>query len=612
MSTMTLSAKGGGDFFRLRFWAAGLLMLGICLMLGTGQAYALTLAGTSIGNQASATYNDNGGIARVTVSNTVTTTVNQVSSATLASSQTKNGAPGQPITFPHSITNNGNGPETYTLSTGVVTAGTTLSSVPLLYPDANCDGVADSATTITSVGPAAPGTTVCFVAQGTLTAVATTPSSFNVTAVSQFTLLQITNSPNLDVATISTAAVIGVTKSVNLASGPSGTIVTYTLTYRNTGTQTASGLVLVDQLQSGVSVTAGSIVTWSGGPTGAINSGTVVGSTPNRINVALDTASGTTQRVVAVIESVPANTQGTFSYTALETGPGPINNNTAQACYNDGPNLTGAYQPGPAGVQTACTNIIGTTGATTGSGVLSSNSTQSASYNTNGGILDTNVPTVATSTVVTNTVPFNITTATIVGSVVINDGTNSGSALGDGVAVAGSNPVTAGPYVTPAAVPAPPTNNASINVVPSANQGAVVTFNNWVWNTGTGSDTFNITVVTGGLGGTPQYPTGTTFLLFKSDGITPLTDTDGNGVLDTGPVPGGAGMPCNAGSPNPTSGGGSITPCGYLVVVRAILPTPAAPPARTTSSSRPPPAPPRPRRATFPTRSPRSIRPRWT
>ena len=69
--------------------------------------------------------------------------------------------------------------------------------------------------------------------------------------------------------------------------------------------------------------------------------------------------------------------------------------------------------------------------------------------------------------------------------------------------------------------------------VPTANPGTTVTFTNVLTNLGTLTDTFDIT-----LGST--FPAGTVITLFKTDGVTPLADTDGNGTPDTGPLAPGA------------------------------------------------------------------------
>jgi len=90
--------------------------------------------------------------------------------------------------------------------------------------------------------------------------------------------------------------------------------------------------------------------------------------------------------------------------------------------------------------------------------------------------------------------------------------------------------------------------------VASATQGATVPFLNSVHNTGTGIDTFNITLAT--LGGADNnYPAGTSFLFFKADGVSPLVDTNGDNIPDTGPMGVGA---------------------AYDVYVTAILPTGAS------------------------------------
>lgn len=70
--------------------------------------------------------------------------------------------------------------------------------------------------------------------------------------------------------------------------------------------------------------------------------------------------------------------------------------------------------------------------------------------------------------------------------------------------------------------------------VASASQGSIVTFNTFAWNLGNGSDTLNITTT----GST--FPAGTTFQYFKADGTTPLLDTNGDGIPDTGPLTAGA------------------------------------------------------------------------
>jgi hypothetical protein len=67
--------------------------------------------------------------------------------------------------------------------------------------------------------------------------------------------------------------------------------------------------------------------------------------------------------------------------------------------------------------------------------------------------------------------------------------------------------------------------------------GSTVQFNNWVWNTGNATDRFNLTM------GTHNFPAGTVLEFFREDGITPLFDTNGDGVVDTGYIKDGEQLP---------------------------------------------------------------------
>ena len=70
--------------------------------------------------------------------------------------------------------------------------------------------------------------------------------------------------------------------------------------------------------------------------------------------------------------------------------------------------------------------------------------------------------------------------------------------------------------------------------LPSVEPGSVAVFENLLTNNGARADTFDISL-TGS-----NYPAGTIFRMFKADGVTPLSDNDGNGIADTGLVAAGA------------------------------------------------------------------------
>ena len=66
----------------------------------------------------------------------------------------------------------------------------------------------------------------------------------------------------------------------------------------------------------------------------------------------------------------------------------------------------------------------------------------------------------------------------------------------------------------------------SRETVPSATQGSTVSFANLLRNTGNATDSFDVTIAAN------SFPAGSTWMLYQADGVTPLLDSNGNGVLD--------------------------------------------------------------------------------
>lgn len=75
-------------------------------------------------------------------------------------------------------------------------------------------------------------------------------------------------------------------------------------------------------------------------------------------------------------------------------------------------------------------------------------------------------------------------------------------------------------------------SNEPVNVLSGA-QGGVVLFENIIWNTGNKSDTFNIELQRA----TATLPAGSHVQLLRADAATPLLDSNGDGIIDTGPLP---------------------------------------------------------------------------
>jgi uncharacterized repeat protein (TIGR01451 family) len=179
------------------------------------QAYAATAAGTSITNQASATYLDSTLTQRSATSNTVITVVQQVAAVGLSAGSAKYAAAGAQVVYPHTITNNGNGPDSFSV-TSSNTGAFAMASV-VFYADADGDGVADNATPINSTGPLPAGGVYHVVAVATLPAgaangaanslVVTTTSAFNASVTTSAT----------DTTTVTSGATIDITAN---SAGP--------------------------------------------------------------------------------------------------------------------------------------------------------------------------------------------------------------------------------------------------------------------------------------------------------------------------------------------------------------------------------------------------------
>jgi uncharacterized repeat protein (TIGR01451 family) len=428
-------------------WLA--LALGLWSMLLVTAHAVPPPAGTSIGNQASATYVDGSNTARTVTSNTVQTTVAQVGSLTLTASGAKTASLGSTVYYPHTLTNTGNGADTFSLA-AVSTSGTFTATGITIYAD-NGSGQPTGAA-ITTTGSIASNATFKFIVAASVPATATAAQTnlITVTGTSAFTPAATTT--NTDTTTVTANAVINLTKAVSASSGAAGaaTQYTYTLTYTNTGNSTATAVKLTDAIPTGLTYVAGSGI-WSVGATALTDTKTQQGTTPNQITY--DYAVTTAGTVTATITNVAPGQSGTVSFkvtVAAATAAGTLVN-TAALSYNDGSGTT-------------------VTGASNG-------------------------------------VPFTVTQAS---SVTITNGTT----------------------------------------IASATPGATLAFTNTVTNTGNGTDTFNIAV----SGST--YPAGTTFVLYKSDGVTPLIDTNNDGIPDTGPIVGPTGT--------------------YAVTVKAVLPANAA------------------------------------
>ena len=281
-------------------------------------------AGTSIQNVAAATFVNSGGPQAINT-NTVQITVGQVASFTLAASQTRTAVPGSTVFFPHTLTNTGNGADTLDLSF-TNDAGTFNFSAITLHVDADGNGVPDNLVAITSTGSIAAGAQFRFVAAAVVPAGAlpgqtdqlTVRAIGNAAAAAAGGYVPAASQTNADVANVISAAMIAMTKSLNVTSGLSpntngGNHITITLQYANTGATTATNLILSDVIGlAGVGFNtqafayAPGSAQWNGVPlTDAL------GGDPAGINYDFGQTSASTAR--AVIASVAPAQSGTLT-----------------------------------------------------------------------------------------------------------------------------------------------------------------------------------------------------------------------------------------------------------------------------------------------------------
>nr|WP_313061219.1 hypothetical protein [Moraxella sp. CTOTU49097] len=445
---------------RLNQLAASIaLAAGGVALMPTAQAAAPT-AGSNISNIATASYTDGNGASKTVTSNEVKTIVLQVSSFTLVADRNATINPNGTATLSHTLTNTGNGTDTFTLSVSQLTNDDFDLNNVHIYLDSNQDGVPDNNTDITTVTLTANqsvGIIVVSTVPVTQTDGQKAQYTLNATAGFDTTV----KGANTDTVTVSAGASMQIQKSASVASvAPNGDI-TYTLTYKNTGNGAAPFVTIQDTLPNTVTYNAGS-GKWSGSSTALTDA---TGGDPTGIDYRYDSASKT---VYVSLTNVPANSTGTVKFTVkANAGNNSTVNNTASIFIDDNNDPTNT----PTGTTPTQSNQTTVTPTLTYTGTINDSATD-AYADADKGTTPTTDDTINSSTTQGKPVVF---------------GDNSGSS-------------DTGPDL-------------------------IV-----VHNTGTATETFNVSINKSAL------PSGSIVQLFKSDGVTPLTDTNGDGVVDTGPI----------------------------------------------------------------------------
>lgn len=302
----------------------------------TGNAYAaVPSAGSVIGNQATANYKDGSGQTKTATSNLVETTVATIAGVTIVSDQTKTVSVGGTVLFQHTITNNGNAVDQFTLSATDLNSGNLTFTNLQIFPDADQNGVPDSSTPLTITPNIASGDTYGIIVSATIPNNATNGDNETISISATSVFDNFVSDSNTDTVNITGNAVIDVTKSLSVSTGPSPSTapVTVTLTYTNTGDSTATSIQFVDALPAGMTYVPNS-GNWSG-----VGSALTDTSGDNQNGMDYSVTGNT---ITGIIGSIASGDSGTITFdVTIDAGvaPGSLTN-IANITYDDGSGTT--------------------------------------------------------------------------------------------------------------------------------------------------------------------------------------------------------------------------------------------------------------------------------
>ncbi len=241
-------------------WAAALLAVLGLLAAPTLEAQG-TPAGTQVRNWAMLAF-DAGGQSYVAASDTVDFLVGQVAGVNLQPPRFSIGAAGTAVVFAHTLTNLGNGTDSFTVS-AVSVRGWPVT----LYRDWDGDGLlgADDSL-LTGPVPLAPGSAASLLARVAIPGAASpgVSDTITVTATSRFSpAVSSSVQDRLDVSSAPVA--VSLTKLVDRPTAAVADVLTYTVDYAVSGSAVASAVQLADSIPAGTSYVPGTM-RWNGAP----------------------------------------------------------------------------------------------------------------------------------------------------------------------------------------------------------------------------------------------------------------------------------------------------------------------------------------------------------
>jgi len=239
-------------------WLRCATVLGLFLgSLASGAAGQPTPAGTRIDNWAEASFEAPNGLVYSVLSDTLAIFVGQVAGVDIEPPRSSIVDPGSEVVFPHTLTNLGNGQDSFTV------VATSLEGWPArLHLDADGDGALGGGDPlITGPVPLAMSENAALLAvvsvpggaqvRGTIDSVRVEATSLSEPAVSDAVV---------DVIEVQGAEiVVDLVKSVDRATATIGDILTYTIRYEAAGSGSATNFEIVDVIPAGTSYLPGTL-----------------------------------------------------------------------------------------------------------------------------------------------------------------------------------------------------------------------------------------------------------------------------------------------------------------------------------------------------------------
>jgi len=486
-------------------------VMGLGLVLAAGQTLALTPAGTDINNRATVTYEDANGNSYSAQSNESTVTVAEVFAATLENDGSKFGAPGETVYFSHTLTNTGNAADSFSVDGLAGLDAATGASTYTVYLDANGNGVPDAGeSAVTTVNLSAGQ-------QAELIVAVPVPAGASAGDSIESTLL-----------VESSGGGAGTVEDIG-ANGDAGT-------YDADGDSTPDGN---DTNNNVVTVTTDAVL--------QLSKTAVPNFTDNTITYTLEVKNngGRAAEDVDIFDPIPAN--ATFAEIVSVNG-------LLASSGDQWLDSTGTLQSLPHGYSNPGDADLADVTEPAGEDLDGNGATGETvkGINFRDALMGVN-----TTVTIVYKVSFDGTLPS--GTQIRNTFAAEGDLDGDGNA---DDPSTSNTTTTTIQqiydVAATDTGDAAdadatlndVALQDTANSGAVVAFANIVANNGNGSDVFDLSIDNdagagyGGAGTVPAgaqaFPAGTLFTFWNETNNTQLTDTNGNGVPDTGSIAAGA------------------------------------------------------------------------